>query len=114
MVINIVDNVDNFVDKLWISLENSNGYYYLYVIPTFGVFLGVFLGYATTLWVKMGLKMGWCTTFETFEFIRETDTTEPYIVLRYIAPRYIIASWNYCDESATADQPKRHYNTVLL
>ena len=62
--------------------------------------------------------MGWCTTFEIFEFIRETDTTEPYIEVRYIAVRYIIASWDYCNGSATAaqttDQIKRHYNTVLL
>ena len=44
MVIYIVDNVDKFVDKLWISLENSNGYYYLYVFTTLGMFLGVNMG----------------------------------------------------------------------
>ena len=70
MVIYIARIVDNFVNKLWISLENSNGYYYLYVFTTLGMFFGIFLGCVTTLEVKIGLKMGWCTTFETFEFIR--------------------------------------------
>ena len=74
-------------------MQNSNDYYYLYVFTTLGMFWGVFLGCVTTLVVKMGLKMGWCTTFEIFEFIRETDTTEPYIEARYIVVRYIISSW---------------------
>ena len=30
MVIKIVDNVDNFVDNLWIGFENSNDYYYYF------------------------------------------------------------------------------------
>ena len=41
----------------------------------------------------MWLFLGWCTTFEIFECIRETDTAEPYIEPRYIALRYIIANW---------------------
>ena len=72
-------NYDGIVFDIW------------YVFTTLGMFWGVFLGCVTTLWVKMGLKMGWCTTFEIFEFIRETDTTEPYIEARYIVMRYIIA-----------------------
>ena len=70
MVIDIVDNVDNFVDNLWISFENSNDYYYLYVFTTLGMFLGVILGWVTTLWVKMGWFLGFGDTFETFECIR--------------------------------------------
>ena len=63
----------------------------LHVVTTLSMFLCVFLGLVTTLWVKIGLFLGWCTTFEIFEFIRETDTTEPYIEARYIVVRYIIA-----------------------
>ena len=48
----------------------------LHVVPTFSMFLCVILGYATTLEVKIGLFLGWCTTFDFFECIRETDTTE--------------------------------------
>ena len=52
----------------------------LHVVPTFSMFLCVILGYATTLEVKIGLFLGWCTTFEIFECIRETDTTERFFV----------------------------------
>ena len=45
------------------------------------MFLCVYLGLVTTLCVKMGLKMGWCTTFDFFECIRETDTTERFLSL---------------------------------
>ena len=35
----------------------------LYVVPTLGMFLGVFLGLATTFGVKMGLFLGLGDTF---------------------------------------------------
>ena len=61
----IVDNVDNFI---------------LYVFTTFGMFFGINLGQVTTLEVKIGLFLGWCTTFEFLECIRQTDTTERFFV----------------------------------
>ena len=45
------------------------------------MFLGVILGLVTTLVVKIGLKMGWCTTFEILECIRVADTTERFLSL---------------------------------
>ena len=44
------------------------------------MFLGVILGLVTTLVVKIGLKMGWCTTFEILECIRVADIVEPFFV----------------------------------
>ena len=51
-----------------------------YVSPTLGMFLGVFLGLVTTLWVKMGLFLGLRTTFEILECIRVADIVEPFFV----------------------------------
>ena len=59
--------------------------------------------------------MGWCTTFEIFEFIRETDTTEPYIEARYIVVRYIIANWiAAADQMQQLRQRIRQKHTIIL
>ena len=52
----------------------------LHVVTTLSMFLGVNLGWVTTLWVKMGLFLGFGDTFDFFECIRETDTTERFFV----------------------------------
>ena len=108
MVIEIVDNVDNFVDKMWITLlcvrvvrtvllfclrvaDSKVSLWYghicdcivfgiWYVVTTLSMFLDIILGWVTTLWVKMGLFLGLFTTFEIFECIRGKDTTERFFV----------------------------------
>ena len=52
-----------------------------YVVTTLSMFLCVFLGWVTTLWVKMGCFLGFGDTFDFFECIRETDTTERFLSL---------------------------------
>ena len=51
-----------------------------YVFTTLYMFFGVFLGWATTLIMKIGWFLGLFTTFDFFECIRETDTTERFFV----------------------------------
>ena len=53
----------------------------LHVVTTLGMFFGVNLGWATTLWVKMWCFLGFGDTFDFFECIRETDTTERFLSL---------------------------------
>ena len=53
----------------------------LHVAPTLSMFLCVFLGLVTTLWVKMWLFLGFGDTFEFFKCIRETDITERFLSL---------------------------------
>ena len=84
--------------------------------------LGVNLGCATTLGVKIGLKMGWCTTFEIFKCIRWTDIVEPFFVFGIktivCATKTNITVWIRCNGSVaaaqTTDQSKIYHNTVLL
>ena len=86
------------------------------------MFLCVFLGLFTTLWVKMWLFLGFGDTFEILECIRVADIVEPFFVFGintsvFVAKTYITI-WDYCNGSAiadqTADQLKIYYNTVLL
>ena len=89
-----------------------------YVVTTLSMFLCVFLGWVTTLWVKMGCFLGFGDTFEILECIRVADTTEPFFVFGrntsvFVANTYITI-WDYCNGSAMADQLKIYHNTVLL
>ena len=77
------------------------------------MFLGVNLGCATTLVVKIGLKMGWCTTFEIFDCIREIDTTEPENVSSIFALQNSQLAYRKC-KAFLLDTIKTYHNTVLL
>ena len=89
-----------------------------YVVTTLYMFLSVYLGQATTLVVEIGLKMGWCTTFEFFECIRETDTTERFFVFGRKTSVFV-AMTRYSNlaiamrKELSLDR-KSYHNTVLL
>ena len=92
------------------------------VVTTLYMFLCVYLGLVTTLWVEIGLFLGWNDTFEILECIRWTDIVEPFFVFGIktivCATKTNITVWIRCNGSDAADQTtdqlKRHYNTVLL
>ena len=88
-----------------------------YVVPTLCMFFGVNLGWVPTLGVKMWLKMGWCTTFEIFECIREADRTERFLSLVEIQvfawQRHSIAPWHYCRISIAAAQTMYQSKKIL-
>ena len=142
MVIDIIGIVDNFImctcstDSFIILFVYCGQYLSLwyghicdgivfdiwYVAPTLGMFFGVFLGWVTTLWVKMGLFLGLFTTFEILECIRVADIVEPFFVFGIktivCATKTNITVWirsSGSDAAAqTTDQPKTYHNTVLL
>ena len=72
--------------------------------------------------VKIGRFLGWFTTFEFLECIRETDIVEPFFVFGIktivCATKTNITVWIRCNRSAIADQTtdqiKTYHNTVLL
>ena len=100
-------NYDGIVFDIW------------YVFTTLYMFLGVNLGCVTTLGVKMGLKMGWCDTFDILGCIRETDTTERFFVFdrktSVCVAKTQIANWIIARCKAfLLDTIKTYHNTVLL